>query len=132
MADCHHGAFLALACGQAAKASGQGGGCGVRSGPCRLAETAPQPGAALAGLIQEPFSRAFMGSGTDPCPTGSVLGGGKLVHIRSNLGEEIGGRPLLDPRNGNAQGDSLLVRLDVLVDLRVNLGAWCFQASSWS
>ena len=56
-----------------------------------------------------------------------MLSGGELIHTHPNLGEKISCGYLLDAGNGDAQGYSLLVLLDVGLNLGINLGELRFQ-----
>jgi hypothetical protein len=54
-----------------------------------------------------------------------------MVHIHADFGDEMRGGHRCDPRVGRAQGDSVLIGTNRLVDLRIQLRALGFQTFQW-
>src|SRR5262245_38292378 len=127
MGDRHNGALLSLACGQAAKPGRQRGSLSVGSSPGCLAETATQPCTTFVWLARQPFAGTLVVAGTNARPAGQMLSRGKLVHIRPNLGNEVRGGYLFNPRNSGTKSEGLLVFSDLLLDLPIELGKLRFQ-----
>ena len=83
----------------------------MRRRPRGLTETAPQPRVPFAGGPRQALAGALVVPGTQTRPAGQALGRGKLFHVHSDLGHQIGGGDLLNAGN---RGNSNFERNDAI------------------
>src|SRR5215467_12671493 len=81
----------------------------MRGRPSRLTEIAPQPGVTVAGFSAQSLAGTLVVSRTQSRPTCQMLGRGELIHVDADFRNQVGSGNLFDPRNGEAQIDSLLI-----------------------
>ena len=100
----HNGALLALTRGEVAKAGRERSRLGVRRRPGRLTQAAPQSRTAFARFARQTLAGTLVVPRTDPGPTAEVVRGRKLFQVHVELGDQVGGGHLCDPRDGGFQG----------------------------
>jgi hypothetical protein len=81
---------------------------------------------AVAGSPAFLFASAFMVAGAHASPGGEVVDAQEHAHVDADLGDQHGGNQPIDARNLHQQGMGSSIRLQFLIDARVERGDLLF------